>query len=275
MTATNPTRLDRPPWRLPGVPVFVYHGLADKIEGAIPGKEWKYWVSSAQFREYVDYISRNRCRVSLLKDLLHGNDVETRGRPDVVLTFDDGRASDYRLAFPYLLHHGFRAEFFVNTAKVGSPEFLSWPQIVEMKRAGMSIQSHGHDHIDLTRLPRGELGRQLRISKQILEERLGGSVDILAAPHGRLSRRVIEEALEQGYRAVCSARSLPALPGAQKLNRVVLYRDTPFGEFQQLLEGNPARYLARIARAPFHWPKRALQWFQPLPLNKHLPEERT
>lgn len=271
---TRPTQFRQPLWRFPGVPVFIYHGLADMIEAHIPSKEWKYWVSNTQFEEHLDYISRNRYRVSLLKDLLNGKDVEGSSLPEVVLTFDDGRASDYRVAFPHLLNSGLKAEFFVNTAKVGSAEFVSWPEIAEMQRAGMSIQSHGHDHLDLSRLPRRELEHQLRVSKQILEERLGRPVDFLAAPHGRLNRRVIEEALRQGYRAVCSARSLPARPRAQKLNRVVLYRHTQFCEFRQLLDRNPGCYLARIARAPFYWPKRALLWLQTLPLNSRLPEER-
>jgi peptidoglycan/xylan/chitin deacetylase (PgdA/CDA1 family) len=273
---TNPARsthFRRPRWRFPGVPVFVYHGLADETETRIPTEEIKYWVSHGQFRGHLDYISRARYRVSLLKELVNGKDIGRGLRPDVVLTFDDGRASDYRVAFPNLVENGTKAEFFVNTARVGAPGFVTWREIAEMQRAGMSFQSHSHDHLDLTRLPCRELERQLKVSKQILEDRLGNSVDFVAAPYGRFNRQVLEEALQLGYRAVCSARCLPAYPGAQKLNRVVLYRDTKFRHFQGLLDREPTSYLARIARAPLYWPNRALLWFQ-LRFSDGLPEER-
>jgi peptidoglycan/xylan/chitin deacetylase (PgdA/CDA1 family) len=260
-------------WSFPGVPVFVYHGLADEVHAASPN-ERKYWVKNVQFSEHLDYISRSGYQVWLLKDLANRNYESDNFPSTVVITFDDGWCSDYRVAFPLLLKGGMKAEFFVNTAKVGTPSFVSWQEIREMHVAGMSIQSHGHDHLDLTRLSQGELEWQLKVSKQILEDRLGSSVDFLAAPHGRLNRRVMKEARRVGYRAVCSARSLPACPHARKLNRVVLLRDTEFWEFQQLLEKKPLRYLSRIARAPLYWPKRAILWFHPVPFSEEVPKER-
>ena len=55
-------------------------------------------------------------------------------------TFDDGRATDYEVAFPLLLAAGVRAEFFVNTATIERAGHLTWSQIMEMHRAGMSFQ---------------------------------------------------------------------------------------------------------------------------------------
>jgi len=274
---TNPTGANhflQKGWRFPGVPVFVYHGLADEVEAAIPPKEKKYWVSTVRFSEHLDYISRSGYQARLLKDMVNRKYEASNFQSPVVITFDDGRVSDYQVAFPRLVKAGIKAEFFVNTAKVGTPGFLSWQEIADMQGAGMSIQSHGHDHLDLSRLPRREMERQLKVSKQILEDRLGRSVDFLAAPYGRLNRRVQKEALRLGYRAVCSTRSLPARPGAQRLNRIVLLRDTEFREFEQLLERKLGRYLARIARAPLYWHKRALLWFRPIPISNELPEER-
>ena len=36
---------------------------------------------------------------------------------------------------------GARAEFFINTATIGQPGYLTWGQVAEMHRAGMSFQS--------------------------------------------------------------------------------------------------------------------------------------
>jgi len=242
----------QPGWSFSGVPVLVYHGLSDETHTAIPPKERKYWVGRLQFREHLDCIFQLGYQVWSLRELKNRTYRGSSFRSAVVITFDDGRSSDYQVAFPLLLQASMKAEFFINTANVGAPGYLSWREIEEMQDAGMSIQSHGHEHLDLSRLPPSELERQLRLSKYILEDRLGRPVHFLAAPHGRLNRRVIQEAIRVGYQAVCSARSLPACPDARKLNRVVLLRDTALSDFQQLLDRKPFPYLTRLARAPLY-----------------------
>jgi peptidoglycan/xylan/chitin deacetylase (PgdA/CDA1 family) len=249
-------------WSFSGVPVLVYHGLSDNAQSPMPLKEMKYWVGKLQFKEHLDCISQLGYQVCSLRNLNSRTFQPDDLHSAVVITFDDGRSSDYHLAFPLLLQASMKAEFFINTANVGGPGYLSWSQIEEMDNAGMSIQSHGHEHLDLSRLPSRELERQLRLSKLILEDRLGRPVHFLAAPHGRLNRRVIKEAIRVGYRAVCSARSLPACPYARKLNRVVLLRDTALSDFQQILHRKPFPYLARLARAPLYWPERLLRWLR-------------
>jgi peptidoglycan/xylan/chitin deacetylase (PgdA/CDA1 family) len=258
--------------RFPGLPVFVYHGLVDGIEPHIDSNDVKYWVPIGQFREQLDQIHQAGCRVLLLKHLRSMQAEGARCERHTVLTFDDGRASDYLLAYPQLLERRICAEFFLNTAQIGTPGFLTWQEIREMQGQGMSFQSHSHDHLDLTRLSREDLKRQLDISKRTLEDRLGCSVDFLAAPCGLINRQVIDCALRLGYRAVCSARSLPARPGAVKLNRVVIYRSTTVREFQQLLNCQPSCYIRRIARSPFCRVKNLLVKFRPLKAHDQLPE---
>ena len=263
-------RFARPRCRLGGVPVLVYHGLSNLKEVGAPSPELKYSVLSSQFRAHLGRISQTGHRVVLLRELWTRASGYCSVHSDVVLTFDDGRLSDYDVGFPLLLAMGVKAEFFVNTVTVGRRGFLSWDQIVEMQRAGMSFQSHGHHHVDLTRLSTRELLRQLQGSKTTLEDRLGSPVEFLAAPYGYLSAQVLETAGRVGYRAVCSTRSLPARPGAQVVNRVVVYRHASMHDFDQLLERNPLYYLGRVARAPFYWPKRLLVRFRPAPAEDSL-----
>jgi peptidoglycan/xylan/chitin deacetylase (PgdA/CDA1 family) len=243
---------------LGGVPVFLYHGLVERTEPGFALNDVKYWVRIQQFTEQLDHICRARCQTLLLRHLETNEAESTRSERKAALTFDDGRASDYLLAYPRLLERKVAAEFFLNTATIGTPGFLAWQEIREMQGQGMSFQSHGHEHVDLTRLCSEELERQLQISKRMLEDRLGGSVDFLAAPRGLVNRRVIDCALRLGYRAVCSARSLPARPGARKLDRVVIYRSTTIREFVQLLDCEPSRYFRRIVRSPFYRAKNFL-----------------
>jgi len=245
--------------RLGGVPVLLYHGLAPSAPAGVAPRERKYWIPAKAFDEQLDWIRRGGHRPRLLREMWAGPAGRDNGGPSVVLTFDDGRASDFELAFPLLLEADARAEFFVNPATVGRPGFLSWRQIAEMQAQGMSFQSHSYDHVDLTPLPRRVVAWQLDESKRRLEDRLGSPVEFLAVPYGRLSRRVVEVAAQVGYRAVCTSRSWPALPGARLVDRIAIYRHTSPAQFSRLLRGHPLAYAARTARAALlHWPKRLL-----------------
>jgi len=122
---------------------------------------------------------------------------------EVLLTFDDGRESDYLYAFPKL-HGELKVGFisFVNTANVGRRGFLSWSMIQEMSRHGVPMGSHGHSHVDLTTLAPRELQGQLESSRKELQDRTGQPVTLLAFPFGKFNRRVWEAALAEGYSAM-------------------------------------------------------------------------
>jgi peptidoglycan/xylan/chitin deacetylase (PgdA/CDA1 family) len=125
----------------------MYHGIEEEPgQLAVPIRD-KYWVPVAQFREQLERMRRGRFRVARLREFAGSGDAPGAGESVVGLTFDDGRVSDYETAYPLLRELGWEADFFVNTATVGSKGFLSWSQIAEMHRGGMSIQSHGHDHV--------------------------------------------------------------------------------------------------------------------------------
>jgi peptidoglycan/xylan/chitin deacetylase (PgdA/CDA1 family) len=126
----------------------------------------------------------------------------------------------------------------------------------------MSFQSHSHDHVYLSRLASRETERQLRLSKQILEARLGREVEFVAAPYGDLSAEVIKIAMQVGYRAVCTSWSWPARPGAQLLNRAVVYSNTSPRAYEGFLVRRPTSYAIRAARgAVMFLPKQVILRF--------------
>jgi peptidoglycan/xylan/chitin deacetylase (PgdA/CDA1 family) len=236
-----------------GVPVFVYHGMSEGSEYHGPPHEKKYWVTRAQLREHLSHIRSAGFSTTLLKDMWDPSVPTNGSQSKVVLTFDDGLVSDYRVVFPTLQEAGARAEFFLNTSTIGKEGYLSWQQIEEMQKWGMSFQSHGHDHVDFTRLSKSAMDRQLRISKSQLEDRLARFVDFFAAPYGRNNEGIVRSTQEAGYRAVCTCRSWPARSG-RSVDRTVLFRHTTSPEFQRLLKCNALGYLGRLARKPLYLP---------------------
>lgn len=264
-----------PSARLSGTPVLLYHGLTVSSAAQTPDRDGKYWVPADHFRSQLSLINEAGYRAALLRELWSPPKAVKQAKPAAVLTFDDGRASDYQIAFPLLQGAGLRAEFFLNTASIGTPGFLSWKEIAEMLRAGMSFQSHSHDHVDLSRLPPRELERQLGNSKRLLEDRLGSAVDFLAVPYGLLSKQVLRVAGQVGYRAVCSSWNWRSRPGTGVVHRVAVYRDTTLRQFRGLLVGDPLYYLARAARAALAYlPKRILLHYRPSQLGVRTLEEQ-
>ncbi len=257
---------------VPGVPIFMYHVLSGPTDPAGADGGAKYRLPAAVFREHLALIKSHGFRPTLIGRLWDPRR-PADAHPAVGLSFDDGDVSNYTLAFPALVEADARADFFVNTATVGLPGFLSWPQIAEMQRAGLSFQSHSHDHVVLVGLPATALERQLRHSKRLLEDRLGAAVDFLAAPYGLLSRRVVRGAREAGYRAVCTSWDWLARPGAKTLGRIAVHRTTTSTDFSQLLLGRPGILGRRLARAVLaHVPKRILLRIQPSRLGVQILE---
>ena len=63
---------------------------------------------------------------------------------------------------------------------------LLWSEAAEMIRSGLvSIGSHTHTHVIMSRCDPARAGDELRVSKRIIEERLGVTCDLFCYPNGR------------------------------------------------------------------------------------------
>ena len=119
----------------------------------------------------------------------------------VVLTFDDGYKSVYDEAFPILKRYGMSATIFLTVGTdraqkssrrlptlCGRP-MLSWGEIREMARCGMSFGAHTLTHPDLTKLSPDRISMEILESKSIIEDALGLPVACFAYPFGRSNRQ--------------------------------------------------------------------------------------
>jgi peptidoglycan/xylan/chitin deacetylase (PgdA/CDA1 family) len=249
-----------------GTPVFLYHEIADERDSSLHSQKQKYAVTPRQFHDQLAEIRSGGYEVASVRQIAQRAD--GTGCSVAGITFDDGCSSDYEKAFPLLVEAGLRADFFLNTANIEKPGYLNWEQVREMCKAGMAFHSHGHSHVALSRLDPARLERELRVSRGILEDKLGSAVEFLAAPYGLLNHRVIQESFRLGYRGVCNSRQWTASWGNRCVNRVAIVGHTSVEEFRRLLARHPWPYILRSMRsAAIYLPKQVLLRIQPAQLG--------
>ncbi len=66
-----------------------------------------------------------------------------------------------------------------------SKQFLSWPNVIELHRHGVSFGSHTHNHIITSRVNDEEFIHEMQLCQQLFEHHLGYSPITFAYPNGR------------------------------------------------------------------------------------------
>lgn len=215
MSQGNAVHRHTTPSHAHGAIALMYHALSRA--GTTPaGQDAHYSLDMVAFERHLRLIQAAGGGGNA-RDWLAGP-----AAPGNLLTFDDGHVSNFELAFPALLDHGLSADFFINPANVGRPGFADWAMLREMAGHGMSIQSHGYDHVYLTTLEPQALRDNLQRSRDIVEARIGQPVTLLAPPGGRMPAGLDDVAFRCGYTHVLG--SWPGRISARDCRRGMLPR---------------------------------------------------
>jgi peptidoglycan/xylan/chitin deacetylase (PgdA/CDA1 family) len=114
-----------------GVPAFLFHNTPTNFE---------------DFLKILQQSKVNTYKFSEIYDLhLQQLPLKTNS---CLLTFDDGYADNYFIAFSLLKKYKANATIFINTASIGQhPDYLNWNQIQEMYKSGLiDFELHSHRH---------------------------------------------------------------------------------------------------------------------------------
>ncbi len=182
--------------------VFCFHDIvpADRVE-QVPTTHRPYVLTPEEFRALMV-----EARASSRRAIPVGQVPSELGGVFYSLTFDDGAASDYEIAFPTLCELGLRATFFVVPTLVDTPGYVTWAQLREMVAAGMEVGSHSLTHPFVHELDRAGVQREFGESKRLLEERLGVAIRSASLPRGWESPALRGVLAELGYKAFCTSR---------------------------------------------------------------------
>ena len=153
-------------------------------------------TSVAQLRSQLKQLAAGGYQVrpasAVVAQLQRGVAIEAK---TVILTFDDGFADNYRLAFPVLREFNAPATFFVITAalsgerdKLHNPwiaDYLDWEQARQLQASGLiEFGCHTATHRTLRGLPASVLMEETDGAKRTLEDRLESAVTLFAYPFG-------------------------------------------------------------------------------------------
>lgn len=183
------------------VPILLYHRLG-------PVSPDEMTVTTPVFEAQLKLIEERGHKVIPLAQLLAALGDSAMPMPEraVVLTVDDGHRTVYSDMFPLIRRLKIPVTLFIYPSAISNADYaLTWAQLAEMKASGLvDIQSHTFWHpnfnVDRKRLAPAAYEKfaqdQLVKSKSVLEQRLGGTVDLLAWPFG-----IHDDQLEQWARA--------------------------------------------------------------------------
>src|SRR5882757_21697 len=168
------------------------HGIGP-TERPLEPDEDKTWVTVEQFEQVLDAAV---------------------GRSDVRITFDDGNASDVRIALPRLVERGLKADFFVLAGLLGQPGRLDRSGLHDLMRTGMRIGSHGWAHRDWRRLTDEQAREEIVQANKVLTELIGEPVTEVAVPFGSYDRHVLRRLRRAGVRRVYTSDGGRATAGS-------------------------------------------------------------
>lgn len=209
--------------------VLCYHSVSTRWEHALS-------VTPDAFRVQVTSLARTGVPPVSADALAKG------ARRGLHVTFDDAYR-DVLDALPLLEQLGLPATVFVSTgfADDGRPLAVSelaadaeahpdllatmtWDQLRGIAEQGVEIGSHTVGHPHLTQLTDEELERELRNSKQRIEDELGRPARLLAYPYGEHDARVHAVVRRAGYAVAFAQWPGSSLRNPYALPRASFYR---------------------------------------------------
>ena len=193
----------------PQISVLLYHQIGNNPN---LNTNLNCFCSIEDFENQMEFLKVNNIKVISLEEACDLNEKrQSIFTPHVVLSFDDGCESFYKIVHPILKKFGFNAVLYPVAGYLGN--YATWKNIknseikimdsemlIELKRIGYEIGSHTIDHIKLSTLSKEEAYYQIMKSKVILEEILNEAIISFSYPHGDYNSETIEILKECGFK---------------------------------------------------------------------------
>jgi peptidoglycan/xylan/chitin deacetylase (PgdA/CDA1 family) len=165
--------------------ILSLHGIGTPHD-SVSAEESFFWITRQAFTALLDNIVAARAKVDI----------------PIIITFDDGNASDAIIALPELVRRGLKAAFFVCAGRIGVPHYLDRPALADLIAAGMEIGTHGKDHKKWRGLDDSALNTEIREARRHIEDLCGMAVRKAAIPFGSYDRRLLQRLRDEPFECV-------------------------------------------------------------------------
>ena len=212
-------------WRRPrrGIPILLYHQVGE------PPSDPR-GVSTRVFTRQLDYLAKEGYQTLTLSQALR----DAGDGRKVVITFDNGYADFFHLAWPLLAQRGMTATVFVVTKALdGTSHWEAEPgqsgqtmmtrqQVRDLAARGVEFGGHGHSHRSLAGLDEKSLRLETVGCQKVLSDLLGRSARVFSLPYGQHDDSAVQALNQAGFDAACTA--LPGLLGTAQAGRFLVPR---------------------------------------------------
>jgi Polysaccharide deacetylase len=173
----------------PSISILMYHSIADEDEAGIH-PYYRTATAPSVFAAQMESLHHAGFSVTGLGEAVRRCRQPNAERSSVVITFDDGYHNFYANAFPVLDRYGFTATMFLPTAYIGESrltfkgkECLSWGEVRELQKHGISFGSHTVTHPQLHDCDATSIRDEIMGSKQTIEQKLGCAIPSFSYPY--------------------------------------------------------------------------------------------
>jgi peptidoglycan/xylan/chitin deacetylase (PgdA/CDA1 family) len=224
------------------VPVLVYHRFGSRRLDSMT-------VTTPVFRDQMRLIQERGYHVIRIRELINYL-LESGPAPppkSLVITADDGHSSIFSDMYPVIRTYGFPVTLFIYPSAISNAHWaMTWAELQILQQSGLfDIESHTYWHPNFQqeneRRSRADYKKfvdwQLLRSKELLENKLHNSVDLLAWPFGICTPWLMSEGARDGYIAAFSIvrRSVTKSDSPMALPRFIVTDADRADRFLELL----------------------------------------
>lgn len=184
------------------IPILMYHSICNDDPNN------SLMIPTEMFAEQMEWLRENDFTAMSMDEVIEAMNTGKVPKRPVLITFDDGYADNYINAFPELKNNNLKGTFFIisDTITEEGGYYMSTSMLKEMKEAGMEIENHTANHLELNNLSREDAIDSIKRGQEFLRSVIGSNGNYLCYQVGRYSDETIEIQKELGIKAALTTQ---------------------------------------------------------------------
>ena len=183
--------------------ILGYHQIRN-IDDKDTEKEKLFITSPRVFEEEMKYLKDNNYISISITDYINYLKDNIRNpipKKSIIITFDDGYATQYQNAFPILKKYNMKATFFIYADCIDIyPVCMTKENLIDLVNNNMKLGNHTYHHVYLTDYKYNTIKKEIVDNQKFIESFGKNNAEkILAYPYGLVDSSIIEALKELNY----------------------------------------------------------------------------